>query len=77
MSQMNHHRRDNAIRLLTLLVAAGVPSRAAIANGRILDIATRNGVDDQELLSGLNYAAEQDWLKVGKKGVLLTKGELM
>jgi hypothetical protein len=24
MSQMNHHRRDNAIRLLTLFVPAGV-----------------------------------------------------
>jgi hypothetical protein len=71
MPQMNG-RRDNAIRLLTLFAAAGVPSRAVMRNAWVLDIATQNGLDDQELLSGLNYAAEQNWLKVDKTGLLLT-----
>jgi hypothetical protein len=73
MPQMNHQRRDSAIRLLTLFIAAGVPSRAAKANAWVLDVATRNGLDDHEVLSGLNYAVEQDWLKIGQKGLLLTK----
>jgi hypothetical protein len=42
-------------------------------NAWVLDLTTQNGLDDQELLSGLDYAAEQDWLKVGRKGLLLTK----
>ncbi len=73
MPLMNHQRRDNAARLLMLFVSVGSPSGAAMANARVLDLATQNGLDDQELLSGLNYAAEQDWLKVGLKGLLLTK----
>jgi hypothetical protein len=73
MQNLNQHRRDNAIRLLTLFAAAGVPSRAAMANAWVLDLATQNGLDDQEILSGLNYGVEQNWLKICQKGLLLTK----
>lgn len=73
MTQMNDQRRDNAIRLLTVLVAAGVASRTAMRSAWVLDVATKNGLDDQEVLSGLNYAAEHNWLKIGEKGLLLTK----
>jgi hypothetical protein len=34
---------------------------------------TQNGFDDLRLLSGLNYAAEQNWLNVTPKGLLLTE----
>jgi hypothetical protein len=72
MPLMNHQRRENAIRLLTLFVFAGLSSRAPMGNAWALDLATQNGLEDQELLSGLDYAAEQNWLKVGRKGLLLT-----
>jgi hypothetical protein len=72
MPLMNHQRRENAVRLLTLFVSTGVPS-AAVDNAWVLDFATQNGLDDQELLSGLDYAAEQNWLEVGLKGLLLTE----
>jgi hypothetical protein len=70
---MNHQRRDNAVRLLKLIVSTAVPSGAATTNAWVLDLATQNGLDDAALLSGLNYAAEQNWLKVGRKGLLLTE----
>ena len=74
MPQMNGQRRKNAIRFLTLLVAAGVPSAAAMPSAWVLDkVITPNGLDDQELLSGLNYAAEQNWLTFARTGLLLTK----
>jgi hypothetical protein len=70
---MMPQRRENAIRLLTLFLSTGTPSEAAMHNTWVLDLATQNGLDDQELLSGLNYAAEQCWLKVERKGLLLTE----
>jgi len=39
----------------------------------VLELMTQNGFDDLRLLSGLNYAAEQNWLKVTPKGLLLTE----
>jgi hypothetical protein len=39
----------------------------------VLELMTQNGFDDLRLLSGLNYAAEQDWLKITSKGLLLTE----
>jgi len=74
MPQMNDQRRKNAIQVLTLLVAAGVPSAGAMPSAWVLDtVMTKNGLDEQELLSGLNYAAEQNWLTIAKTGLLLTK----
>jgi hypothetical protein len=73
MPLMNDQRRDNAIRLLTLFVSTGAPSGAAMGKAWVLDLATQNGLDDQELLSGLDYAAEQNWLKVRRKGLFLTE----
>jgi hypothetical protein len=72
-SLTNDQRRNNAVRLLTLFVSTGVPSEAAMGSARVLDLATQNGLDDQELLSGLDYAAEQNWLTVGRQGLLLTE----
>ena len=37
------------------------------------NLAMEKGLDDQELLSGLDYAAEQDWLIVGRNVLLLTE----
>jgi hypothetical protein len=73
MPPMNDQRRNNAIRLLALFVSTGVSSGAAMGNTWVFDLATQNGLDDQALLSGLDYAAEQKWLKVGRKGLLLTE----
>jgi hypothetical protein len=67
MPQMNGQRRDNAIRLLTLFTAAGVPSRGVMRNAWVFDIATQNGLDDQTSFHS------QNWLKVGKTGFLLAK----
>jgi hypothetical protein len=72
-SLMNDQRRDNAVRLLTLFVSTGVPSGAAMGNVWVLDLATQNGFDDQRLLSGLDYAVEQDWLVVEQQELLLTE----
>lgn len=72
MTQMNDRRRHDAIRLLTLLVAAGAPSGAAMGSAWVLDLATQNGFDDQELLSGLNCAVEQNWLTVARTEFSLT-----
>jgi hypothetical protein len=73
MQLMNHQRRENAIRLLALFVSTGVPSGAVMRNAWVLDLATQNGLDDQVLLSGLNYAAEQNWLELRRKGLSLTE----
>jgi hypothetical protein len=73
MPLMNDQRRNNAIRLLALFVATGVPSGAAMGNAWVLDLSEQNGLDDQELLSGLDYAAEQNWLEVGQTGLLVTE----
>ena len=42
-------------------------------NAWVLDLAMEKGLDDQELLSGLDYAVEQDWLIVGRNVLLLTE----
>jgi len=73
MPLMNDPRRNNAIRLLALFVSTGVSSGAAMDNAWVLDLSTQNGLDDQELLSGLDYAAEQGWLEVGQEGLSLTE----
>jgi hypothetical protein len=72
-SLMDDQRRDNAVRLLTLFVSTGVPSEAAMGSAWVLDLATQNGFDDQRLLSGLDYAVEQDWLVVEQQELLLTE----
>jgi len=73
MPQMSDQRRNNAIRLLAIFVSTGVLSGAAMANAWVLDLSMQNGFDDQELLSGLDYAAEQNWLEVEQEGLLLTE----
>ena len=70
MPLMNDQRRNNTIRLLALFVSTGVSSGAAMDNAWVLDLSTQNGLDDQELLSGLDYAAEQDWLGSRARGTL-------
>lgn len=72
MPALNEQRRDNAIRLLKLFASAGTCG-AAMDNAWVLNIATESGLADQELLSGLGYAAEQNWLTVEQKGLLLTE----
>lgn len=71
MSVTNDHRRDNAVRLLCLWVSRDMRAGATIGNASVLDLAAQNGFDDQELLSGLNYAAEHNWITVGGKGLQL------
>jgi hypothetical protein len=71
--QMEDYRRNNAMQLLALFVSAEVPSGTAMSSAWVLDLMTQNGFDDLRLLSGLNYAAEQNWLKVTPKGLLLTE----
>ena len=73
MPQMSDQRRNNAIRLLAIFVSTGVLSGAAMAHAWVLDLSMQNGFDDQELLSGLGYAAEQNWLEVEQEGLLLTE----
>jgi hypothetical protein len=73
MSENYQHGRDNAVRLLALFTATGVPRGAAMTNAWVLDIATGSGLDDREIVSGLNYAVERNWLKIGSNGLLLTK----
>ena len=70
---MSDQRRNNAIRLLAIFVSTGVLSGAAMAHAWVLDLSMQNGFDDQELLSGLDYAAEQNWLEVEQEGLLLTE----
>jgi hypothetical protein len=74
MALMDDLRREKAIRLLRLFLSAGTSSDAAMHCAWVLDLASQNGLDDQEFLSGLDYAAEQSWLKVERKGLLLTEG---
>ena len=71
--QMEDYRRNNAMQLLALFVSTDAPSEAAMSSAWGLELMTQNGFDDLRLLSGLNYAAEQDWLKVTSKGLLLTE----
>jgi hypothetical protein len=71
--QMEDYRRNNAMQLLALFVSTEAPSESAMSSASILELMTQNGFDDLRLLSGLNYAAEQDWLKVTSKGLLLTE----
>ena len=73
MVQMEDYRRNNAMQLLALFVSTDVPSGAAMSSAWVLDLMTQNGFDDLRLLSGLNYAAEQNWLQVTPKGLLLTE----
>jgi hypothetical protein len=56
-----------------LLTAAGPPRQAAMDSAWVLGVLTQNGLNDEELLVGLNYAAEQDWLEIGSTGLLFTK----
>jgi hypothetical protein len=71
--QMEDYRRNNAMQLLALFVSTDAPSEAAMSSAWVLELMTQNGFDDLRLLSGLNYAAEQDWLKITSKGLLLTE----
>jgi len=71
--QMEDYRRNNAMQLLALFASTGVSSGAAMSSAWVLELMTQNGFDDLRLLSGLNYAAEQNWLKVTPKGLLLTE----
>ena len=71
--QMEDYRRNNAMQLLALIVSTDAPSEAAMSSAWVLELMTQNGFDDLRLLSGLNYAAEQDWLKITSKGLLLTE----
>ena len=70
---MDPQRRDNAMRLIALFVSTGVHAGATMENAWVLDLAMEKGLDDQELLSGLDYAVEQDWLIVGRNVLLLTE----
>lgn len=67
----NEQRRDNAVRLLCLFVSKDMHAGATIGNASVLDLAAQNGLDDQELLSGLNYAAEQNWITLASTGLQL------
>ena len=71
--QMEDYRRNNAMQLLALFVSTDAPSEAAMSSAWVLELMTQNGFDDLRLLSGLNYAAEQDWLEITSKGLLLTE----
>jgi hypothetical protein len=53
------------MRLIALFVSTGVHAGSTMENAWVLDLAMEKGLADQELLSGLDYAAEQDWLIVG------------
>jgi hypothetical protein len=70
---MNDRRREKAIRVISILTAAGPPPQAAMDSAWVLGVLTQNGLNDEELLVGLNYAAEQDWLEIGSTGLLFTK----
>jgi hypothetical protein len=72
-TQMEDYRRNNAMQLLALLASTDVSSGAATSSAWVLELMTQNGFDDLRLLSGLNYAAEQNWLKVTPKGLWLTE----
>ena len=70
---MEDYRRNNAMQLLALFVSTDVAPGAAMSSARLIELMTQNGFDDLRLLSGLNYAAEQDWLEITLKGLLLTE----
>jgi hypothetical protein len=70
-TQMEDYRRNNAMQLLALIVSTDVSSTAAMSSARVLELMTQNGFDDLGLLSGLNYAAEEDWVKFTAEGLLL------
>jgi hypothetical protein len=72
-TQMEDYRRNNAMQLLALIVSTDVSSTAAMSSARVLELMTQNGFDDLRLLSGLNYAAEEDWVKFTAEGPLLTE----
>lgn len=72
MAQMEDYRRNNAMQLLALFLSTDVPPGEAMSSAWLLESMTQNGFDDLRLLSGLNYAAEQDWVQVTPKGLLLT-----
>jgi hypothetical protein len=72
-SQMEDYRRNNAMQLLALIVSTDVSSAAAMSSARVLELMTQNGFDDLRLLSGLNYTAEEDWVKFTAEGLLLTE----
>ena len=67
----NEQRRDKAIRLLSLFVSKGMSVGVTVANPWILDVAAQNGIGDQDLLAGLNYAAEQNWITIESEGLQL------
>ena len=64
---MEDYRRNNAMQLLALFVSTEAPSEGAMSSAWVLELMTLR------LLSGLNYAAEQNRLKVTPKGLLLTE----
>ena len=70
---MEDYRRNNAMQLLALIVSTDVSSAAAMSSARVLELMTQNGFDDLRLLSGLNYAAEEDWVEFTAEGLLLTE----
>ena len=72
-TQMEDYRRNNAMQLLALIVSTDVSSASAMSSARVLELMTQNGFDDLRLLSGLNYAAEEDWVRFTPEGLLLTE----
>jgi hypothetical protein len=54
--------RANAIRLLKALVAAGMRTRAPLANAWIQQKALEIGLDGNEFVSALAYAGNEGWL---------------
>lgn len=71
--QMEDYRRNNAMQLLALFVSTDVAPGAAMSSARLIELMTQNGFDDLRLLSGLNYAAEENWVNVTAEGLLLTE----
>lgn len=70
---MEDYRRNNAMQLLALFVSTDVAPGAAMSSARLIELMTQNGFDDLRLLSGLNYAAEENWVNVTAEGLLLTE----
>lgn len=55
--------RENAIRLLKALVAAGANSKTPMANVWVRDVALRDvSLKGYELVSALTYAGNEGWL---------------
>jgi alkylation response protein AidB-like acyl-CoA dehydrogenase len=77
--------RMNAIRLLEALIAAGKDSSAPMAKAWIKKKAWEIGLEGQELVGALAYAANEGWIADGPREdwILLTStgaatmGELM